>query len=108
MSDPQDPYAHQDAARRRTGEWRPRGVLFALIERSGGQVDRQTYEQFVYAAGYKRLTDANCFLRGNPERVIVRDGDEYSLTPRGHYAAAAFDRIWLPKLRAGTVQWPTA
>ena len=107
MSDSRDPYEQTDWHRRRQPRWLRRGLVFALLARRGGQVDRQTYEGLVHAAGYTDLGAVGGFLRGDPEPVIERDGDEFSLTSRGQWAARFWDQYWLPRLRAGTDQWPT-
>jgi hypothetical protein len=61
----------------------------------------------IHAAGYTNTGVVSGFLRGDPEPVITRDGDELSLTSRGRWAADFFDQHWLPQLRTGTVEWPT-
>ena len=69
-------YDELDRARRRRPEWRRRGRVFYAIEREGGRVSSEKFEDIVLKSGYEDLRGANGFFRGDPEPVLARAGSE--------------------------------
>jgi hypothetical protein len=107
-ADEMNTYDHLDLSRRRRPEWLRRGIVMAAIKKAGEQVDLERFEEVALAAGYRDIRAVNRFYQGKPEPALERSGDQVRLTERGRSAADFFKRWWLPRLRAGEVQWPTS